>query len=351
MNQKPLRIVIASGGTGGHITPAQALLEQFDSKVERRWIGRADSMESRAAEQIGVKLWAVNVQGVRGKSPLSVLRGVVLFVLSVLRCLGLMIRWRPDVVVGFGGYVSAAAGMAAWLLRVPLVLHEQNAVAGSTNRMLSKLASAVAQSFPETIPGAVLTGNPVRSSFAVADDYTFEAPLNILVMGGSQGALALNEAVPVALSGLQNIATAHQCGEGRQFATETAYQQAAVDADVFEFDSNMAARFEWADLLIARAGATTVAEVARMRMPTVFVPLPNAIDDHQRANARFVAELGGAVVVEQGEDFSQRLRQALVEILANPDLLLSRREALKNYPVQNAEQRMKALVMEVINGK
>ena len=343
------RVVVAAGGTGGHISPAESLVSSLSDEADCFWVGRQNSMESAAAQRCQATLLVVEARGVRGKSLWGRAKGVIMLLCAIIQLVREFLRLKPDVVVGFGGYVSAAAGIAAFICRIPLVIHEQNAIAGSANRLLSRLASAVAQSFPNTIADAHHTGNPVRADFKPHVNNSQSKATQVLVMGGSQGAKALNESVPVAAAKVPALSIRHQCGRGHRAATQSAYEQAGVDAGVFEFDINMAAQFAWADVLIARAGASTVAEVAATQLPTCFVPLPTAIDDHQRANATALVSVGGAKLIEQGEDFEDRLSDALMQLSDNTDARDRMSKSLLDSKVADTEGRLAKLVMEVIH--
>ena len=315
----PMAFMLA-GGTGGHVYPALALARELRERGFRlRWIGSRRGLEKRVVGAAQIPLHQLPMRGLRGKGLWQQLVALVLLGVSLIWSVLLMLRYRPALVVGMGGYASVPAALAAWLTRRPLVLQEQNAVAGSANRALGKFARAIATGFPDVLTEqgkATYLGNPVRDDLLqVATTHPWqwdgERPLQVLVLGGSLGARPLNEAVPVVAAAFgERCQWWHQCGNDHEEATRDAYasvKQWRVDA----FLEDMAAAYAWADLVICRAGALTVAEVAATGRPAILVPLPHAIDDHQRANAKFLTNAGAGLSLEQ-----DRLRDELPLLLA-----------------------------------
>jgi UDP-N-acetylglucosamine--N-acetylmuramyl-(pentapeptide) pyrophosphoryl-undecaprenol N-acetylglucosamine transferase len=244
-----------------------------------------------------------------------------------------MLRLRPAVVLGMGGYAAGPGGVAAWLTRRPLVIHEQNAVAGTTNRLLARLARRVLAAFPGAFPGGVsaeVVGNPVRPAIAALPhpDQRYaqrSGPIRLLVLGGSQGALALNEAVPTALAHLPERLrpeVRHQAGRNTLDIAQAAYRRHGVDAEVTEFIDDMAAAYGWADLAICRAGALTVSELAAAGLPAVLVPFPAAVDNHQTLNGGYLVAAGGAVLVPEKQLEPERLARVLAGLVADRGRLL-----------------------------
>lgn len=305
------RIVIAAGGTGGHVFPALAVaqaLQQRDWQIA--WIGSAERMEAKLVPAAGFEFHPIRVRGLRGKR-LSLLAAPAMLVIALWQALVLLRRLRPVVVLGMGGFASGPVGMAAWLLRIPLVIHEQNAVAGTTNRWLAKLASRVCVAYAGAFKSAIKTeqvGNPLRAGIEVtAANYRYEGPrqpLQVLVLGGSLGAQVINQRVVEALAVLdksQRPAIVHQAGKLHIDQVKAAYEQYQLDGVVQPFIEDMAAAYQWADVVIARAGALTLAELSAMGLPSLLIPLPTAIDDHQTANAQALVKCGGAVLCPQAE--------------------------------------------------
>lgn len=296
-------IMIMAGGTGGHIMPGLAVAALLQSRGWRvYWMGHPERMEGRLVPQHGVQMLPLRFAGVRGKNIGTLLKLPFTLLSALLQARRNLIQTRPDVVLGMGGYVAFPGGIAARCMGVPLVVHEQNAVAGTANRYLAKMATRALVGFPGALPGAVMVGNPVRAEFLAASDAQTRysqrrGPLKLLVVGGSLGAAALNTVVPAAMGliapELRPIIT-HQAGEQHLESLRHAYAQLDVQANCQAFIQDMAAAMQNADLVICRAGAMTVAEVAASGVAALFIPLPHAIDDHQTANARYLSECSGA---------------------------------------------------------
>jgi UDP-N-acetylglucosamine--N-acetylmuramyl-(pentapeptide) pyrophosphoryl-undecaprenol N-acetylglucosamine transferase len=299
----PLRFVIMAGGTGGHVYPALAVALELRARGhEVVWMGAPESFEARVVPQHGFPIDFIRVSGLRGKGVLKLLKAPLLITRAVHEALVILRARRPAAVLGFGGFAAGPGGLAAWLSGRPLVIHEQNAAAGLTNRALARLARVVLQAFPGTFGKATTVGNPVRAGFAElpppAQRLAHDAPMRLLVIGGSQGARALNEFVPQALALLpaeRRPLVRHQAGRTLDVAQQ-AYRAAAIDAEVTAFIEDMPAALAWADLVVCRSGASTVAEVSAAGCATVLVPFPFAVDDHQTRNAAYLVEAGAAVL-------------------------------------------------------
>jgi UDP-N-acetylglucosamine--N-acetylmuramyl-(pentapeptide) pyrophosphoryl-undecaprenol N-acetylglucosamine transferase len=338
MNRTPAPLVlIMAGGTGGHVYPALAVATELQERGYRiAWVGTRRGLEARVVPAAGIELHYLSVRGVRGKNLLHTLLGILALGLAMLQALVLVYRLAPRCVVGMGGYAAGPAGLAAWVLRKPLLIHEQNAVAGTTNRLLAPLAGAVLAGFPGAFkdgPDYAVVGNPVRRAVIDAAaqhpwGYDGQRPLRLLVVGGSLGARPLNELVPGVVRKLLKAASGaglevwHQCGEAHGDSVREAYGR-SLDGPVrvTEFIEDMAAAYGWSDLVLCRAGALTVAELAIMGRPALLVPLPHAIDDHQTANARALTDHGGGILLRQSELSAERLRQILESYLTMPQRL------------------------------
>lgn len=306
MRTNPKTAVIMAGGTGGHIFPGLAVADALRARGWTvSWMGAPGGMESRLVPPHGYPMLWVGFGGVRGKGlatrllmPLRLLRAGV----QALRALR---RVRPAVVIGMGGYITVPGGLASRLVGARLVLHEQNAVAGMANRLLARVAARLLCGFPGALPGGEWVGNPVRAAIRELPEPAVryaarDGALRILVVGGSLGAAALNTRVPAALALLgERPRVLHQTGRGHLEATRAAYAAAGVEAECREFIDDMAAAYADADLVICRAGASTVAEVACAGVAALFVPFPFAVDDHQTANAGFLADREAAMLVQQ----------------------------------------------------
>jgi UDP-N-acetylglucosamine--N-acetylmuramyl-(pentapeptide) pyrophosphoryl-undecaprenol N-acetylglucosamine transferase len=321
-------LVIMAGGTGGHIMPGLAVADEMTRHGWRVvWMGNPEGMEARLVPEKGYEMAWVRFSAVRGKGilrklllPLNLLRGFA-------QAFSHLKRIRPDVVLGMGGFISFPGGMMAVLRGIPLVLHEQNSIAGLANKVLAHIADRVLTGFPDVIPKGQWIGNPVRHDIAVLPAPTFryserQGKLHLLIIGGSLGAQALNETVPQALALLtadERPEVIHQAGEKHIDALHAAYAAAGVDANAVSFIEDMASAYAWADVVICRAGALTIAELAAAGVASILVPFPHAVDDHQTANARFLARAGAAMLLPQHELTPERL--ALLRTLARGQLL------------------------------
>jgi len=332
--------LIMAGGTGGHIFPGLAVAEALRTAGWRvHWLGAPGSMEEQLVPPRGFAFEPVQFGGVRGKG----LQTLVLLPVKLLRAfwqsLQVVRRVRPDVVVGLGGYITFPGGMMATLLGKPMVLHEQNSVAGLANKVLAQIADRVFTAFPKVLKGAAWVGNPLREAFtaqpAPAERFAGRSgPLRLLVVGGSLGAKALNDTVPQALALIpadHRPQVVHQSGAKQIDALRASYAAAGVEATLTPFIEDTASAFAQADLVIGRAGASTVTEIAAVGAAAIFVPFPHAVDDHQTTNARFLVEQGGGWLVPQAELTPQSLADQLQK--------LTRAELLQR--AQNAYQQRK----------
>ncbi len=318
-------ILIMAGGTGGHVFPALALARLLrERQREVVWLGTRRGLESRVVPAEGFPIEWLGVGGLRGKGFATLLAAPFQLVRALWQALSVMRRHRPAVVVGLGGFVTGPGGVAAWLCRRPLVIHEQNAVAGFTNRCLARLAREVLTAFPGAFGSGVAVteiGNPVRRDIAdlpsPAERFADRSgPIRLLVVGGSLGAARLNNVVPQALAELERRGVArfdvrHQSGEKLIEAARAAYAEAGVSAQVSAFIDDMAAAYGWADLVVCRSGALTVSELAAAGVGAVLVPYPHAVDDHQTHNAEVLVRAGAALRIADGELTPQRLADEL----------------------------------------
>ncbi|MCX7169543.1 MAG: undecaprenyldiphospho-muramoylpentapeptide beta-N-acetylglucosaminyltransferase [Proteobacteria bacterium] len=324
-------LLIMAGGTGGHIFPGLAVADAVKAagwKVV--WLGNPDGMEARLVPSRGYAMAEVRFAALRGKGVLRKLLLPFSLLSGFWQAWQVLKQVQPDVVLGLGGFISFPGGMMAVLKGRPLVVHEQNSVAGLANKVLSMVADRVLSGFPQVLRKAYWCGNPVRQEIAAlappagryASRMEQDCPLHLLVIGGSLGALALNEVVPQSLALLaedERPQVVHQAGEKHLAALEGNYRQAGVAANCVAFVEDMAGAYAWADLVICRAGALTVAELAAAGVPSILVPFPHAVDDHQTLNARFLANAGAAILLPQNELTPARL--ALLRNLSRPQLL------------------------------
>ena len=320
-------LLIMAGGTGGHIFPGLAVAQEARAAGwQVVWMGARGGMEERLVPRHGYAAAWIRARAARGKGLVQKLLLPANLLYSFWESARHIRRIRPDVVLGLGGYVAFPGGMMASLLGRPLALHEQNAIAGLANRVLAGVSDKVMVGFPQALRRAEWTGNPVRAEIAsiVSPDERFrgrQGPMRLLIVGGSLGAQALNEAVPRALALLaERPQVVHQSGEKHLEALRAAYAAAGVQGELVAFIDDMARRYAEADLVICRAGAVTIAELSAGGLASILVPFPHAVDDHQTANARFLAERGAAILLPQPELSAERLA-ALIGVLDRPALL------------------------------
>ena len=351
-------IMIMAGGTGGHVFPALAVAEQLRQRnVPVVWLGTRQGLEATLAPQAGIPMAWISVAGIRGTGLKRLLLAPFMLAKALLQASAILLRLRPVLVLGMGGFASGPGGLVARCLGIPLIVHEQNAVAGMTNRWLSRFANRVLQAFPDSFPPqrhALAVGNPVRSEIAALapPQLRFEhrrGRPRLLVLGGSQGALALNQLVPQALALLQpehRPQTRHQAGGRLHDAALTAYRKAAIEASVEPFIENMAAAYGWADLVLCRAGALTVAELAAAGVGSLLVPFPYAVDDHQTVNARFLERAGAALVLPQATLTVERLAEQLRVLLTDRARLLAMAEAARRLARTDAAEQVAVVCLE-----
>ncbi|ORU89925.1 MAG: UDP-N-acetylglucosamine--N-acetylmuramyl-(pentapeptide) pyrophosphoryl-undecaprenol N-acetylglucosamine transferase [Cycloclasticus sp. symbiont of Poecilosclerida sp. M] len=313
-----VRIMIMAGGTGGHVFPALAVAQWLiDAGHNVSWLGTRKGLESRVVPAANISIDWLSVAGVRGKGVLSILFAPFMLLVACWQAMRIISARNPDVILGLGGFASGPGGLMAWVLRKPLVIHEQNRVPGTTNKLLKKLSTRVLEAFPKSFSAdsdAICTGNPIRKNLMVRNKKGPSDGLKLLVIGGSLGASILNQVVPYALKNIQNelaIDVVHQSGKTTLEAAKSNYKQAAIKAKICEFIEDMSAVYSWADLVICRAGAMTISEVAIMGLPTIIVPLPSAIDDHQTKNAQYLSDAGAAVLIPQSEFSVERLEREI----------------------------------------
>ncbi|PJK02403.1 undecaprenyldiphospho-muramoylpentapeptide beta-N-acetylglucosaminyltransferase [Lysobacteraceae bacterium NML71-0210] len=348
-------VMILAGGTGGHIFPGIAVAKALRARgVPVRWLGAEGGMETRLVPAHDIPMDTIQVSGVRGKG-LGKLLSLPLKLLAAVKAARAVLQaHRPRAVVSFGGYAAGPGGLAARLLGIPLLVHEQNRAAGMTNRVLSRLASRVMTGFPDTFAGEVVVGNPVREEIAAlpARQRVPAAPFKLLVIGGSQGARALNQAVPQALAMLADRGEGelwqvrHQCGEAMLAETRAAYAKAGLEIEPEAFIADMAAAWQAADLVICRAGALTLAEVCAAGVAAILVPFPQAVDDHQTRNAEYLVSRQAALMVKQGDALAAQLAQHLAHFAGHPELLLSTGQAARQLARPDAAAQVAEAVLE-----
>jgi len=353
-------VAIFAGGTGGHVYPALAVAAELQQRGYRvHWFGTERGLEARVVPAAGLPLHLLRVMGIRGKGLRARVAGILTVFGALWQALVGLRKLSPVCALGMGGYVSGPAGLAAWLLRVPLVIHEQNSVAGTTNRLLRRFASTVLCAYPDAFAENVSTqcvGNPVRAELlqvGATTPYSYDGtrPLQLLVVGGSLGARAINELLPQALGQLPPsvaLKVRHQTGEAHCDVVRASYgDELAQEIEVLPFIEDMASAYSWADLVLCRAGALTVAELSVMGRPAVLIPLPHAIDDHQLHNAEWLAAKGAALSLPQAGLNAEKLAGLLAELAAAPSRLAAMAHASRSAAALTATQDVAAVCEEV----
>ena len=367
-------IMIMAGGTGGHVFPALALARLLRTKsFEVVWLGTQRGLESRVVPKESIPIEWLSVGGVRGKGVLTLLAAPFRLTHALVQALGIVRRHKPIVVVGLGGFVTGPGGVAAWLSGRPLLIHEQNAIAGFTNRCLARLARQVLEAFPNSFGRDVkarVIGNPVRQDISAVPPPSARfadrnGPLRILVIGGSQGATKLNAVVPYALARLRTlngggppaaasvgpaplaIDVRHQAGERWIDSARATYASAGVRADVRPFIEDMAEAYSWADLVICRSGALTVSELAAVGVGAVLVPFPAAVDDHQTHNAQYLVSEGAAILIADRDLTAERLADELQGLCAGRGKLLAMAERARLLAKPHAAEELAASCIEL----
>jgi len=344
-------VLIMAGGTGGHIFPGLAVARELQARdVPVVWLGSKVGLENRLVPDAGLPLETIDIAGLRGKGLRTLFVAPPKLLRALWQAIRVIRRHRPRSVLSLGGFAAAPGGLAAWLLRRPLLVHEQNRVPGMTNRLLSRLSRRTMSGFPGTFPvsdAVEAVGNPVRAEIAALPPPAQRlagrgGPLRLLVIGGSQGARALNQGVPAALRELPagSVDVLHQCGARMLDDARSAYRSAGVDARVEPFITDMAEAYGWADLAICRAGALTVAELAAAGLGALLVPFPAAVDDHQTRNAAFLVDAGAALLLPEHADFATRLPETLRMLLADRPRLRQMAEAARAQALTDAADRV-----------
>ena len=356
-----MSVLVLAGGTGGHVYPGLAVAERLRRDGHHvAWLGTKNGLESRVVPEAGIALHCVRVSGLRGKGVMRWCLAPFMLAFGFIQSLWIIARMQPRAVLGMGGFVTGPAGVAAWLLGRPLLVHEQNAVPGFTNVQLVRLARDVMESFPGSFGPAVRarhTGNPVRQRIAEIDEPAGRlagrnGPLRLLVLGGSQGAQILNDTVPPALAQLrgERPCVRHQAGPRNIESARAGYAAAGVDACLLDFIEDMPAAYEWADLVLCRAGATTVAELAAAGVASILVPFPHAVDDHQTCNARYLSEAGAAILMDQQELQPSGLCTLIADLGHARDRLLDMAVAARRLAMPNATATVAQLCVEDAGG-
>jgi UDP-N-acetylglucosamine--N-acetylmuramyl-(pentapeptide) pyrophosphoryl-undecaprenol N-acetylglucosamine transferase len=373
--KNPKKVMIMAGGTGGHVMPALAVAKYLKEKgFDIHWLGTRSGFEARLVPDAGFAISYIDIQGLRRTTLLSWLAAPWRVTRALAQSCGILLKEKPHVVLSMGGYAAGPGALAAWLLRKPLVLHEQNAIAGWTNRILAKFAKKIMVAFPdvfqEMAKKVVFTGNPVRKEIlSVSKDAHLNPhpnPLpgrergpegistgegvNLLILGGSQGASILNEVLPQALALIpadKRPKVWHQTGKLHLEKTNTNYANQGIEANVTDFIQDMAQAYAWADVVVCRSGALTVAELSAVGVASILIPFPFAVDDHQTYNAKYLSDNDGAFLLTQSTLSAKVLAAQLLEFIENPEKRLAMAKACRKMAKPNATQEVAEHCLEV----
>jgi len=375
------KVLIMAGGTGGHVFPALTIARELLARgVEVEWLGTRQGLEARVIGNTSIPLHFISVGGLRGKNLLKKLLAPFAVLRALVQALVTLRRVKPACVLGMGGFVTGPGGLAAWILGRKLLIHEQNAIAGLTNQLLYPFAHLILEAFPGAFrrkqelggirfwglvmsPGKIrLVGNPVRADIlALAPGEqriaARQGVLHVLVLGGSLGAVALNRAIPAWLASrgmVSDLRIRHQCGERNHEETKNFYKQAGVDTgdriELVSFVQDMAEAYAWADIVVCRAGASTIAELAAVGLPSVLVPFPWAVDDHQAANAAILQQAGAAWILRDAELGAGTLASILDPLVKDRTILLQKARAATAVSMRNATSNAAGLCLEACHG-
>jgi UDP-N-acetylglucosamine--N-acetylmuramyl-(pentapeptide) pyrophosphoryl-undecaprenol N-acetylglucosamine transferase len=355
-------ILIMAGGTGGHVYPALAVADNLKEKgFQLFWLGTSKGMEAKVVPSHGYPLLKINVAGVRGNGILRLLFTPFMLIIALFQALMIMIKVRPVAVLGMGGFASGPGGIAAWLMRIPLLIHEQNAIAGLTNRLLAPFAVSIMAAFPGAFKESkklTITGNPVRNDivnlpkpderFAKRNSKVFK----VLILGGSLGAKKINEVIPDTLFNLADeyqFEVKHQCGERHIDATKDIYKDHNINVELMPFINNMAEAYAWADIVICRAGALTIAELAATGIASILIPFPYAVDDHQTENAKYLSDDGAAILIQEAQFNFEKLKVLLLKLCHAPEQLMQMAVKARSLAKPQATDDVAKLCVEAIH--
>ena len=354
-------VLIMAGGTGGHVFPALAVAREILARnIPVVWLGTRQGIEARLIPQAGIPVEWVSVSGLRGKRLTRLLKAPFMLMLASWQCFRILMRIKPQVVLGMGGFVTGPGGVMARLMGKPLCIHEQNAIAGMTNRYLSRIASRVAEAFPGSFPDnvkTILTGNPVRQDISLLTEpekrfASHQGRIKLLVLGGSLGAQALNEILPQALAALSQELrpeVRHQAGERNIEQARSYYQKAGISdsVELSPFIDDMAAAYDWADLVLCRAGALTIAELTAVGVGAILVPYPYAVDDHQTKNAMYLVDANAGILLEQSRLDVETLVDTLQRLVRDRARLLQMALAARSLAKPDATHQLADICLQV----
>lgn len=356
-NKQP--ILITAGGTGGHVFPGLAVARALQAQdIPVIWMGTKKGLEARVIPEAGIEMVYLSVNGLRGKNILTLIGAPIQLAKALFQSIMIMRKVKPKAVLGMGGFVAGPGGLVASLMGIPVVIHEQNAIPGLTNKLLSFVSKRVLEGFPGTFKGKKNSqgiGNPVRQDIAGLQHPIYRlgdrwGHVHVLIIGGSLGAQALNEIVPMALSELaldKRPVVRHQAGKNKDVSTNKLYEKLGVHAEVTPFVEDMAEAYAWADLVICRSGALTVAEISAAGLASIMVPYPHAVDDHQTANAQYLADAEATVLIQQNDLTKESLASLLEELCADRNKLIEMAFRAYELAKPNATNEVAAICAEL----
>lgn len=352
---KQAPIMIMAGGTGGHVFPALAIADALKEAGEQViWMGTQKGLEAKVVPQAGYAVEWLSVNGLRGKGVLTLLLAPFKLLQALTQAAKIFLKHKPKAVLGMGGFVSGPGGIMAWIMRVPLFVHEQNSVVGLTNQWLSKVCTQIFYGFPNPLKSnkqGLYVGNPVRTELLNINAKNTELSFNLLIIGGSLGAAQLNKTVPSALALLNNehINVIHQCGEQHLVMTEDAYKDVQHKHDIKPFISDMKQAYEWADFIVCRSGALTIAEITNIGLASILVPYPYAVDDHQTTNAALLKQADAAYVIDDKNINAEKLAELLEKSFLNTTKRNAMAKQAKSLAKPQATQQVVEQMLKVIN--
>lgn len=356
------KVLIIAGGTGGHVMPALSVAEYLQTQgVAVHWIGTRTGIEANLVKSSNIPLSFIDIQGLRGHKWQRWLLAPWQISKAILQSCKVMLNEKPDVVLSMGGYVAGPAALAAFILRIPFLLHEQNAVEGWTNKLLSHFAKRIMVAFPSTFHDkkkkVVYTGNPVRNDILNLpvpesrwEERQAHTPLRVLVLGGSLGASVLNDTVPKALALFDTAnrpAIWHQTGKAHLAKTKANYEKYGIEGTITDFIPDMSTAYQWADVIVCRSGALTVAEIAAVGIPSILIPFPHAIGDHQTYNARFLSDEKAAILLPQSQLNEHVLYELLKKFMDSPKMRLEMAKMCREFAKPQATVKVAQQCMEV----
>ena len=351
------KIIIVASGTGGHVIPALTIAEiLLEKKYSITWFGTKHGIENKLIKNELIKICHINSSGIRGKNIISKIRGLFNFIRSFFHSLIILNREKPIVVIGFGGYVSTSVSLAAFLIRIPVYVHESNSVAGTANKINHIISSKTFETFPGTFKKnykVVCSGNPIKRAFENIENsntkYSQDKKrCNILIFGGSQGAKFFNDMIPPCLNDFKNIINVtHICGSNNKALVQNSYRSYGIKCEIIEFSYNIENSYDWADLIISRSGSMTLSEISISGRASILVPFSYSTDNHQYINAKYLESNEAAIIIEENERFSENLYKVINNLVHNKQEMYNMAVNVKSLFPSNASDIILANIKEL----